>query len=156
MVHEATLGATPTNIVEGRLGRFFDSSTCTGFNFFPGKIGVEDRTFEELGPFCNPSDTATTCVTVTFSANDCVEAGNSDNFLVIPAAYTEFDPATFDRDGTYLGTIGENTNVFQFLLAGGQQFVVVGQQVLSLSAENNGVGCTFGISVAFDDECDAP
>ena len=152
-MQEATIGATPTNVVEGRLGVAFDSSTCMDFNFFPGRIGVAMRNFEEIGPFCNTGG-STVCVTVSFFPNDCVEAANAENVLVIPAAYTEFNPAEFGSGNGYLGTIGlDNPNQFQFLLDAGEQFVVIGQQVRDLEAPENGLGCTFGVSVEFDSNC---
>ena len=117
---------------------------------FPGAIGTELRRYEEIGPFCNTGN-STVCASVEFDSGTCVES--STNFvLVIPVAYTEFNPANISD--TYLGTIGNDSpNFFQFDVEADSSFFVIGTQVRGIdSPQGDGSGCSFSVLVKFDGE----
>ena len=80
---------------------------------------------------------------------------NETDDLVIPAAYSVFDPTNLGAN--FLGTIGRDSPFqFAFTLDTGADFVVVGQQTRGIGArQGDGVGCTFGVTIEFDETCGA-
>ena len=81
----------------------------------------------------------------------CISA--SLNTLVHTVAFLSFNPDDIGQN--YLGDVGATDEVFsfQFTVPGNSEFVVVGQQILDIDADNNGENCVFSVVVSDDSGC---
>lgn len=125
---------------------------------YPGSITTEERYYEEIGPFRNPSSDCA-CVTVNFDRGNCVDGSTT---LVHATAFTEFVPSDVQEDllNNYLGDIRETDAVFtfEFSVPGDTTFYIVGQQFLPINDDDeNGTGCVFSVNVTinFNEGCGA-
>ena len=136
----------------GRIGRSFTNSSCVPTRPYPGTIGNEERYYELIGPFRNPSAGAA-CARVSVDLGNC-----GDSSLLFVAAFSEFDPV--NQGNNYLGDIGwpERFSQFTFVVPAAGDFFVVGQQRLPLvlTNQNTGEGCVFSVSVDFQSYTSGP
>lgn len=138
--------------MSGRIGASFAPTSCE-FPFYPGTIGELERYFEVIGPFMRRNYDTTAaddvCVRVTVDPGTC-KTNNGRNALVHVTAFTQFNP--LQQGIGYLGDIGDpdDFSEFSFIFPGDQEsFVIVGQQIRDIQAEDNGAGCVFSVVVQF-------
>ena len=89
-------------------------------------------------------------MTVNFYPGNCV---SSSSTLVFATAFSQFNPSDISQN--YLGDVRQtdSTFVFEFSVDAGAEFYFIGQQILDIAADDNGVDCVFTIQVGFDEVC---
>ena len=121
-------------------------------NLFPGTTGRVGTSFEQIGPFVNPSLDSFKCVEVEVDPGSCVHPTSGQVLVHVSAYLDDFNPAR-QRDN-YAGSVGnpQEHTAFFFELPPGRAFYAVGRQVYTADGTSSD-DCQFSVTTYITGDC---